>query len=148
MGLEGSECGLDGCGGVVFKREYRDLCFCFSKYTVSTIGLHRYADRIQHLSTCLIELGSEFVEVLWSSGHESDSVAGFGEETAVGCFMSVHGEDEVRDMYVRCCSSGPFARTSAKYLYLLKTYHCHCRYQRPRIKSGLMTSLCFKFVGL
>lgn len=71
--------------------------------------MHRSADRIQHLSTCLIELGSEFLEVLWSSGHESDSVAGFGEETAVGCFMSVQhdGEDEERDMYVRCCSSGP-----------------------------------------
>jgi hypothetical protein len=57
---------------------------------VSTIGLHRYADRdeIQHLSTCLVELGSEFVEVLWSSGNKSNPVAGFGKETTVGFAIS------------------------------------------------------------
>lgn len=40
-------------------------------------------DRSQHLSACLADLCSEFIEVLWSSRDKSDSVARFGEETAV-----------------------------------------------------------------
>jgi len=46
------------------------------------MGAHIWS-KIQHLCTCLIELCSEFIEVLWSSGDQSYSVARFGKETAV-----------------------------------------------------------------
>jgi hypothetical protein len=54
----------------------------------------------------LLELGSEFIKVLWSSGNESDSVARFGEETTVEYSYYQCMAEEERDMYIRGCSSG------------------------------------------